>query len=321
MPNTRDILLDWVERGLIEPDNLKQAMIVTGVLPSKARWREFLERLLLWMGVLLVAAGLIFFLAYNWKDLGGFVRFGLAEAMVVLSLGFVWRLGLDRPGGKAALVSAALALGALLAVIGQTYQTGADTFQLFLTWAVMILPWVIVGRFAVLWILWLALLNVASMLYLQIFPNVFGLLFGRGGMPWVLLALNISALAAWEAAAIQGVEWLRPRWAPRLIAAMSCSSATALAIDQMSVRGGTDIWGFLAWLGWLFTAWAVYRTIIKDVFVLACGALSLIVVMAYFAVRYLPQSSASGFFYVGVLIITLSGVAGWWLKHVAEEER
>ena len=49
----------------------------------------------------------------------------------------------NRPAGKAALLAAALLTGGLLALIGQTYQTGADTFELFATWAALILPWVL----------------------------------------------------------------------------------------------------------------------------------------------------------------------------------
>ena len=41
-----------------------------------------------------------------------------------------------------------LLTGALLALSGQVYQTGADTFELFAWWAVLILPWVLVSRFS-----------------------------------------------------------------------------------------------------------------------------------------------------------------------------
>ncbi|MET0346849.1 MAG: DUF2157 domain-containing protein [Casimicrobiaceae bacterium] len=57
----------------------------------------------------------------------------------------VWR-GLDTLPGKAALVVAALLVGALLALVGQVYQTGADRFELFAAWAVAIVAWVLVAR-------------------------------------------------------------------------------------------------------------------------------------------------------------------------------
>ena len=48
---------------------------------------------------------------------------------------------------------AAVAVGALLAVFGQTYQTGADPFELFLTWALLIVPWTLAARFEPLYLL------------------------------------------------------------------------------------------------------------------------------------------------------------------------
>ncbi len=39
----------------------------------------------------------------------------------------------------------------LLAVYGQTYQTGADPYELFFGWAILIIGWVAISRFAPLW--------------------------------------------------------------------------------------------------------------------------------------------------------------------------
>ncbi len=51
------------------------------------------------------------------------------------------RLGPECTPGKAALLLATLLLGVFLALFGQTYQTGADPWQLFANWALLILPW------------------------------------------------------------------------------------------------------------------------------------------------------------------------------------
>ena len=177
MKATRQTLLDWAEQGKIPPGNLYDALSIAGVLPSRADWRRFLDLLLLWMGTLMVSAGVIFFFAYNWNDLGRFTKFGLSEALIVGALTVVWRFGLEHIAGKAMLLAGSLFVGTLLALIGQTYQTGADTFELFGIWAALILPWALAGRLAALWVLWLALLNVATVLYYQTFGGMFGLLF------------------------------------------------------------------------------------------------------------------------------------------------
>lgn len=324
MSNSRHIILSWAEQGRLSATELSRALALVGVLPSREAWRHFLDRLLLWMGTVLIAAGLIFFLAYNWDDLGRLTRFSLVQALLVAALLLVWRLGLDRAGGKATLFAACLFLGALLALIGQTYQTGADTFELFATWAVMILPWVLVGRFAALWLLWLTLVNLAIFLYFQSFPGIFGVLFGTGRVLWLLFAFNTVALAVWEALAASGIGWLGRRWGPRLVATAGGAVITALAMMQiLDVNNSSDVsgWAVPAWLTWLAAVWAVYRRPVKDVYVLAGGVLSVVVVVTAFSIRHLlSYDDAGGYLMAGLIVIALSAAGGWWLRNLAAEE-
>lgn len=319
MTNVRQILFDWAEQGNLPPDNLRRALQLTGALPSAGGWRHFIERLLLWMGTVMIAAGVIFFFAYNWKNLGRFAKFGLVEGLIVVALFLVWRLGLERASGKAALLGAALLVGALLALVGQTYQTGADTFELFTAWALAILPWVLIGRFPALWIFWLGIVNLAVTLYDQTFPGVFSLL-GPDPILWLLFALNTAALLVWEALDRAGVSWLRERWATRLLATASGALATILAVLDVVDSGSSD-WGAPVWLALLALAVFIYRRRIRDLFVLAGVVLSAIVVIATFCGENLPDSSDSlAFLFIGVLVIGLSAAGGWWLKRVAAEE-
>lgn len=105
-----------------------------------------------------------------------------------------WRLGLERAAGKAALLAASLLVGALLALAGQIYQTGADTWELFAVWALMVFPWVAASRFSALWLFWLGLLNVASSLYFRTWGSFFGLFFDTETQLWWLFALDTAAL-------------------------------------------------------------------------------------------------------------------------------
>lgn len=317
--NSRQTLLDWAEQGRIAPANLRRALESADALPTAGGWRSFLDHLLLWMGTVLTGAGVIFFFAYNWQDLSRFAKFGLVQALIAATLVFVWRLGVERPAGKAALLAASLLVGTLLALVGQIYQTGADPFELFTVWALAILPWVILGRFATLWMLWLALVNLAVTLYYQAFHGLFGFLFGTEELLWTLLALNTAALAAWELSAIK-VAWLRERWAPRLIATVTGGIATALVmwdiLDEVHERTTP---GAIAWLAWLAIVYAVYRRRIQDVYILAGTVLSVIVVVVTFLVDYL-EMDAGEMLFVGLLVIGLSAAGGWWLRRVAAEE-
>jgi uncharacterized membrane protein len=321
MAQARDEILDWVEQGRIAPQNLRAALEAGGALPSQEQWRGFLERLLLWAGAVFIAAGAIFFIAYNWESMDRYAKLALAEVPIVAALGFVWWLGLERAAGRAALLAAALLVGALLALIGQIYQTGADTFELFAAWAGAILPWVLVARFAALWIAWIALVNLALTLYFQVFGGIFGILFATERQLWLLFALNTAALAIWEWAAAAGVEWLRERWAARVLAAASGAFVTTLALFDILDWRSAGGFGVPAWLAWLGCAYAVYRYRIKDLFVLAGGVLSVIVVVSTFLGRHLLRiDDAFAFLFMSVVVIGLSAAGGWWLKNVAREE-
>lgn len=315
----RNEILDWARQGRIAARDVRKALEVGGALPSAAHWRQFLDRLLLFLGAVLLGAGVVFFLAYNWQDLGRFAKFGLVELPLAATLGALWHFGLDRPAGKATLLLAALLAGALLALVGQTYQTGADTFELFAAWAVAILPWALLGRFAALWVLWLALVNLAVALYFQAFHGVLGMAFGPERQMWVLFALDSTALLAWEVAA-RAAEWLRERWAARLIATVAAALATALAVLAILDSRAAGWINSMVWLAWAAVTYTVYRRLIKDVYMLALGALSVIVVSATFVGKQMRFGDAGSFLFMGLFVIGISAAAGYWLRRIAAEE-
>jgi len=318
MAQARSEILEWGERGLIAPADVRRALEVGEALPTLADWRRFLDRLLLFLAAVLLAAAVTFFFAYNWNDLGRLAKLALAQLPLIVALALLWRLGLERVSGKAALLAAALFTGVLLALIGQLYQTGADTFELFAAWALAIAPWVLVSRFAALWLLWLLLANLAITLFFQTFHGVLGLAFGPERQLWLALALNAIALALWEAAARAGVVWLQERWAMRLIATACGVIVTVLALMAI-FAWHTSGWGIAGWLAWMMVSYAVYRHAVKDVYVLALDALSLIVVTAAFIGRQIRGYDAGEYLLIGLVVIAMSAAAGYWLRRVALE--
>src|SRR2546423_2492933 len=211
--SNRHTIFVWSEQGVIT-DGLA-ALRAAGVLPTAREWRVFLDRLLLWSGAVALGSALVFFIAHNWNDLGKFAKFALAEVLLVGAVLGYWLSGPDRASGKASLLVACIVLGALLALFGQTYQTGADTWELFATWAALMIPWVLVARFAGLWILLIAVVNTAIVLYFRVFPGLLGI--STEHQLWTLFAFNTTALTVWELAA-RRLAWLDERWAPRLLA-------------------------------------------------------------------------------------------------------
>jgi uncharacterized membrane protein len=321
MRQARDFILDWAEQDRIPSHRLREALVLAHVLPDRSAWRGFLDRLLLWLGVAMLVSGVVFFLAYNWQELGRYTKFALVEALVAASLAIVWWQGLERAAGKAALLCAAIVIGALLAFIGQTYQTGADTFELFATWALAILPWVLVARLPALWVLWLALVNLSLTLYFQAFAGAFSILFGPERQLWLLFVINTVATALWEWLAVAGIGWLHERWAVRVLATASGGFVTALTVLQIVDWRNGSSWAAPAWMAWLGIAYLVYRHAIKDVYVLAGGALSMIIVVATFLGKHLLKghAEAGAFLLIGMVVIGLSAAAGYWLKRVANE--
>ena len=317
MSRFRSEVLDWFDAGRIARGREGEVLRAAGMIPAPAEWRGFLGHLTLWLGALALAAAVIFFFAFNWDELGRFAKFGLVEAAILAGLLVCWRADIDSLAGKACLLLLSLLTGALLALTGQVYQTGADSFELFAWWAILILPWVLVSRFAPLWLFWLALVDLCAILW-----------FGDGpeGEPlmWTLFGLNGSALMLWEAAHRLGAAWLRDEWPPRLVAIASGVMATILAISAITDSAGDPRQRLLAasaYLLWVGAFYFWYRRIRPDLFMLAGGVLSLIVAIVALLSKHLLGEGSAGFLLIGLTVIALSAGGAIWLKSVAREQR
>jgi uncharacterized membrane protein len=178
---------------------------------DEAFWARWARRALLALGAGQFLAGVVFFFAYNWNDLSDLVKFAVVEAGLVIAAGGALLIGLDRAFGQVLLIAASVLTGVLLAVIGQVYQTGADVFELFVAWAVLILPWTLASRSAVHWALWLVVAEIALALYGgQVLTVVSGVSLGD---VWVLAGATVAlALAAREVAVQHGFVWLGAHW-------------------------------------------------------------------------------------------------------------
>ncbi|MBI5365922.1 MAG: DUF2157 domain-containing protein [Planctomycetes bacterium] len=247
------------------------------MLVRPPRWWRWVRRLLLGLGTCLVLAGAVFFLAYNWADLGRFAKLGLVQALLVGCAGAAWALGPTRLGGQLCLCGAALFTGLLLAVFGQVYQTGADVWNLFAAWTALALGWVLVADFPPLWIAWLALGSVTwSAAWQQAL---------EGAQPRShqealfvgLAAIAVVGLVAYEVGRRRGLAWLADRW-PRALLVLAVVGWLACPIFALIVDpGDSDLFGTascLAYVGVLVLGDHLYRRRELDLPALAIGALS-----------------------------------------------
>jgi uncharacterized membrane protein len=257
MISKRSQILGWVEDGSIAPENVRQALDISGVSPDRIQWFYFLDRMLLALGALGLACAVVFFFAFNWNDLGRFTQFGLVQLLLLIAIVLYWRLGAVTLSAKISLLVASLLLGTLLALFGQTYQTGADPWQLFATWAVLMLPWTLIGRFAALWLLFLALLNLSIYQYYESMFGLLGIAFAtQDDLVWMLLALNTGAWVVWERAS-RHFDWLagfeNSRWAVRLIASASGFAVTVLVLRAIFDSDSSLVMTWLVYVTWLET--------------------------------------------------------------------
>jgi uncharacterized membrane protein len=228
--------------------------------------------------------------------------------------------------GNAALLAASLAIGALLALIGQTYQTGADTYELFTVWAVLILPWVLLARLPALWVLWLVIVHVAFLFYMDT-ARWWWFFLDWTSTGAVIALFDCLALAVWEWLASTKCVWMQGRWVPRLIALTAGAAATIMAVvvivDDHSGGSIGHGWYFMLYVGVLVGLLAVYRYKKPDIFMLAGGALSVIVVLVTAVARVLLESRhgnmTMALFILGVLSMLATAGAAWWLRQVARE--
>ena len=318
MASEREQFLAIVQRHDVISSRLPQALTTAGIAPGLARWRSFIDNLLLWLGASAIAAGTVFFVAYNWDAMGRFTKFALVQAPMIGAIcSYVWFRQHERLA-KASLFVACLLVGVLLALYGQTYQTGADPWELFACWALMILPWTFIARFAPLWLLFVGLINLALILYSQTFgPYVPWFEHPEMTLALGLAVFNFIALAVWEwRMPVHG--WMQDYWSPRLLFIGAGAPATLLAIDAvMSAFGIADLTVILIWA--LFTALLVYfyRYRRPDLFMLAGVCFAIISVVIAWLIEHVVNhlaGSSGEYLFMAVAIIAMGATAAFWLR-------
>ncbi len=164
---TRESIQHYVNQGIIDRSLMQRALQLSGFTPNAQAWVKFLNLMLLVLGAGLAVCGVFFFFAFNWQTMHRFVKLGLVQGGLLISTVAALWYGLERIEGKILLTVSACLVGALMALFGQIYQTGADAYTLFLNWALVITGFAIAGNFAPLWLLWWALCNTTILLYYE----------------------------------------------------------------------------------------------------------------------------------------------------------
>ena len=315
----------------------RRAIEIAHLTPDRDRLLRYIDRFLTAIGAALIVAGVALFFAWNWADLGAMTKFALIEGGMVAAVVSAWRLGLDSVAGRASLLAAAFLTGTLLAVFGQVYQTGADPYGLFLAWAILILPWAVIGRQAGIWMLIQMLLNLTViMYYTQVLKPPDGwwqLSQLLGPVVWLgttvmdstlagyLFILNAVALVLWESGAHRGVAWMQGTVFPRLIALFALSTVVlpTLVIIVMAgfeERAHLNVLSPVLMVAATAACLYYYRHRRHDLFILTCSLLGAIMVVTAVAIRFMLGGSGS-LLVLAVLVMAQVAGAAWWLRQIA----
>lgn len=310
-------LFAWAESAALTPEELGRAGGYAPLAPSPELWRRSADRLLALAGVLLLATGLVFFFAYNWDDLHRYAKLGLAWSALA---GCVLAAAFAAPFGtwyRAALFGAAVTTGVLLALIGQTYQTGADLWQLFAAWWLLLTPFALLARSSASWLLWVLLANLSLGRFLATSSWIGG--FGPLDGPeaaYLFAAGNLVLLLVFEPLAGRLLALPR-RHVPRLLALG--------VVAPLAIGAGIGWWGAeyrwhlgVFWLAAPALFW-FYQVRHRDLPILAMVIFAAIGVATLGLARLLPDDFLA-YNLVALFVIVCTGYAAVWLMRQIKQQ-
>lgn len=272
------------------------------VYPGAAAWTHFLRYILLATGLGFLLAGIIFFFAYNWTALHRFAKLGIVGGLLLICVLISLQGSLLLRVRRWFLLAATILTGTLLGVYGQIYQTGADAFDFFLAWTVFSLGWIIAARFPLLWLGFIALLNITLLTLLnQRLPelNTLMALFLSGTLNGLAIWISLKWPARISNASV-------PPWYLHVLGIATIGFQTLAILN--GIYNGGDVWSPL-WYSLIAIQWFLltrYGILRQIVFWPALLGLALIILIAGALLRI--SSEASMFLLVSLIIA--AGVAG-----------
>ena len=308
LPATRQRLYRLAQIQYFSPSVLTFALRKVGIIPSRSDWQWFIETFLLSLGITLFLSGVVFFFAYNWTSMNRFAKFATIESGLLIPVLFIVWQDLESLSGKLALLGASVLVGILLAVYGQIYQTGADVFTLFLTWALFIFPWVIVSRFAPLWFFLLLLANLTLILYWEqsietvYSPSLFLLLYLLNGISFILYESAIKLRILW-------LSW--HTWLGKIIFVMTLTTLVIptleaiIKLDKLGFFGHEKILSLtiLIYLATTALALIYFSQQRRDLFLLATTLGGVLVTLTTLLAKWLPLDETIAWLVLSFIII------------------
>ena len=298
-PLTRASLSALCDAGGMSSEAWLRAMDFCGFRPDGKAWLAYWRQLCLLGGALFFVAGVVCFIAWNWAAMTPLARMALTGAVVGGSGFAAVLLGPDTRLGRVLLLVCGIAMGPMLAVFGQTYQTGAELWELFRVWTALLVLLALAGRQTGLWFAAWLVANIFAALWLgRGLASPFDALGQFFIVPEWLVVIG-GAMVCWEWAGHRAVArlergagngagqnadqaeahaWLCSRWMPRLLY-FDLVSRTAFFLISMIFDHSYSTDHYALWLPHNFVvgfavgvaglSWWWYRTRQPDLFMLA----------------------------------------------------
>jgi len=324
-PATRQRLWYLFDEGILPNSAWGRAQQIAGYIPTKSEWIGFVDRLLLILGVLSVVAGVFFFFAFNWADMPRLAQFALVQGTVVVAAIVAFVAGLQTWVGRVSLLAAALLVGTSLGVVGQAYQTGADSWRLFQVWALLISGWVLISRWNATYTLWMVLITTTIGLYWDQVVNT-----DWNTLELILIGVNLAFVLLWDITArFSRFDFMQERWHLYLFAIPVVSYTTSFVIElifDFSYRNNVPFYAIPLYIGVIGGLLAFYTLFKKDLAMIAINLLSVLVVLVCGIGRGLWESVVASnnlalagygyFFVMGVITVMLTAGLTYMLRQL-----
>jgi len=317
------------------PVNAVQALLAwNGQTPNMLDWQKFLFAVCRSAGIAAIGAGSIFFIAANWQQFPVFGRFALLEMLLLVACAIAWWRPAPSVIGQSALLLAMLLIATLLALLGQSYQTGADVYELFFAISGLSLFAPLCARHIAHWLLWLVIFNIALVLYCASETSWFGFFMTSHtnlGAVWLLAgALNAIVILISRLPGLRVYfECANSQWLARLalcffvayftwaMLSVTVFSHAGFSMGNNRINDYTINYAITALSYILMVVAIIWRsfTTKRDIFPLALVAMSAIVVSTTMLLRHNFNDNAGGFFMLTLWVIATSTAASFMLMH------
>ncbi len=275
------------------------SLLKKNVYASESDWIRFIKIGLLGLGAAFTLSGIVFFFAYNWNDMHKFFKLALNMSIIIAGVSAILFVKFNLTVNKIILTGISILIGVFLAVFGQIYQTGANSFDFFLGWAIFIVIWVLISDFPPLWLIFIILLNTTFITYTQ-----------QYGTDWefemilnVLFLINVIILTLLIFLHSKTILKNLPEWFSKTIAIFSISAITLSLIIGVSDNYSHTVLISIGLALFLYVPGMYYGIKKRNLFYLAIIPFSIILVIASLLLRITDEAVADMYLIVSLFTI------------------